>query len=99
MSFSRCVGQHGEVQHSGSVQLQHADSVRPRKGFVRRSAGGVVRPGPKRHQQTATASGKRTHKAHFKGSIFPFKAIIINFNMGRIERISRKKQFHNTASD
>ncbi|KAG7999360.1 Semaphorin-4C, partial [Nibea albiflora] len=32
-SLSRRVGQHGEVQHSGRVQLQHADSVRPREGL------------------------------------------------------------------
>lgn len=58
--FSRCAGQHGEVQRPGSLQLQHADSVRPWEGSVRRRAGGVVRPGPQRHQQTATASGN-TH--------------------------------------
>ena len=58
--FSRCAGQHGEVQRPGSLQLQHADSVRPREVSVRRRAGGVVRPGPQRHQQTATATGN-TH--------------------------------------
>lgn len=54
----RCVGQHGEVQRPGRVQLQHADPVRPREGPVHRGAGGAVRPGPQRHQQTAAAAGK-----------------------------------------
>lgn len=54
----RCVGQHGEVQRPGRVQLQHADPVRPGEGPVHRGAGGALRPGPQRHQQTAAATGK-----------------------------------------
>lgn len=77
VSSSRCFGQHGEVQHPGSLQLQHADAVRPRAGSVRGSAGGVVRPGPQRHQQTATASGN-AHRA--PNALFSS----LNVNVGRI---------------
>lgn len=111
-SLSRCVGQHGEVQRSGSVQLQHADSVRPREGFVRWSTGGVVRPGPQWHQQTATATGnthKRTHthahthtRTNFKGFIFyhlrAFKLTFTKVQYGKEGSISTKSNYiHNTV--
>lgn len=63
--LARCVGQHGEVQRSGSVQLQHADPVGPREGFVHRSAGDAVRSGPQRYQQAAAATGNKTPLHNF----------------------------------
>lgn len=64
VSLFRCVGQHGKVQRSGSVQLQHADSVRPRKDSVCRSTRSIVRPGPQRHQQTVTDTGNTLENEH-----------------------------------
>lgn len=58
----RCAGQHGEVQRPGRVQLQHANAVRAREGAVHRRAGGALRPGPQRHQQTAATAGE-THNS------------------------------------